>query len=394
MRPIPEDDDAFALEVLPHPGPDDEDTLADTVIDPDDAGFTLVELLVVVAIVAALLGLLLPAVQSAREAARRIRCASNLRQFGLALVNYEVARGAFPPTDARGSAIASGTATGGWSLHARLLPYAEEQTLADRFDFGKAAFTGSFSSQTPNPQFAALFATPIPILLCPSDPAPTVNTANGFAYGGNNFMVSIGSGTANGAGQCLWNFAKPTDGIVYEKSRVRMAQIGDGATRTIVASEAVRSIGTDTDFAAGSVPPTPFQYTFNGSNDFNSTDVSLKASGTPTTADIDALVAAWRTRTTGYGWRGATSPGMRARGVSWAATTQGNSLTNGFLTPNSPIPDYIVHWSGFFGPRSFHRGGANVLFADAHVAFLADSTDVTVHRGLHSINGGEPSAAP
>jgi prepilin-type N-terminal cleavage/methylation domain-containing protein/prepilin-type processing-associated H-X9-DG protein len=393
MRPFP-DDDAFALEVLMPPDAEAEDTLTDTAIDADDAGFTLVELLVVIVIIAGLLGLLLPAVQGAREAARRTQCASNLRQFGLALVNYETARGVFPPTDARGSASLSGSATGGWSLHARLLPYAEEKTLADRFDFRKAAFTGNFSSQTPNPLFAPLFATPIAFLLCPSDPAPTVNTANGFAYGGNNFMVSIGSATADGRGTFLWNFARPTDGIVYEKSRVRAAQIADGATRTIVGSEAVRSVGGDTDVAAGSVPPTPYQYTFNGSNDFNSADVSLKSSTTPTTAQIDALLAAWRTRSSGYGWRGASSSSMRARGVSWAATTQGNGLTNGFLPPNSEIPDYVVHWSGFFGPRSFHRGGANVLFADCHVVFLADSTDVAIHRGLHSIAGGEPVAAP
>ncbi len=348
-----------------------------------------------IAIIGVLVGLLLPAVQGVREAARRGLCASNLRQFGLALLHYESARGAFPPTDARGSASLTGTATGGWSLHARLLPYAEERSLADRFDFRKAAFTGSFSNQAPNPQFADLFATPIPFLLCPSDRAPAVATANGFAYGGTNFMVSVGSGTADGRGRILWNFAKPTDGIVYEKSRVRLAQITDGASRSVVGSEAVRSVGSDADFTAATPPPAPYQYTFNGSNDFNSADASLKASATPSTGDIDALLAAWRTRTSAaYGWRGASSPAMRARGVAWAATTQGNSLTNGFLTPNSEIPDYVVHWTGFFGPRSFHRGGAHVLFADAHVAFLSDATDAALHRGLHSINGGEPVAEP
>jgi prepilin-type processing-associated H-X9-DG protein len=80
---------------------------------------------------------------------------------------------------------------------------------------------------------------------------------------------------------------------------------------------------------------------------------------------------------------------MRGRGVSWAATTQGNSLTNGFLPPNSRIPDYVVHWSGFFGPKSYHPGGANVLCADGHVAFLAQDTDASLHRALHSIAGGE-----
>jgi prepilin-type processing-associated H-X9-DG protein len=83
---------------------------------------------------------------------------------------------------------------------------------------------------------------------------------------------------------------------------------------------------------------------------------------------------------------------MRGRGLAWAATTAGNSLTNGFLTPNSRIPDYVAHWSGFFGPRSWHPGGAHVLFGDGHVSFLSESTDVTLHRALHSINGGEQVA--
>jgi prepilin-type N-terminal cleavage/methylation domain-containing protein len=83
-------------------------------------GFTLVELLVVIAIIGVLIGMLLPAVQSAREAARRNSCASNLRQFGLSLLNYESSRGHFPATDARGSTTVSATATGGWSLHSRL----------------------------------------------------------------------------------------------------------------------------------------------------------------------------------------------------------------------------------------------------------------------------------
>jgi len=203
--------------------------------------------------------------------------------------------------------------------------------------------------------------------------------------------VSIGSATANGRGGMFWNFSRPTDGIVYENSRVKAAQIGDGASKSVIGSEAVRSIGSDTTFPAGSPPPTPYQYTLNGSTGWNSTTLVPPSGATPTTQSIDTIVNQWRSLTN---WRGATSPSMRARGVSWAATTQGNSLTNGFLTPNSPIPDYIVHWSGFFGPRSFHRGGANVLFADCHVVFLTDATDVAVHRGLHSIAGGEVAPVP
>jgi prepilin-type processing-associated H-X9-DG protein len=106
----------------------------------------------------------------------------------------------------------------------------------------------------------------------------------------------------------------------------------------------------------------------------------------PTTQQADDLVNRWTELTS---WRHAGSPSMRGRGQAWAATTAGNSLTNGFLTPNSKIPDYVVHWSGFFGPKSFHSGGANVLFGDGRVVLLSDKTDKDLHRALHSINGGE-----
>jgi prepilin-type N-terminal cleavage/methylation domain-containing protein/prepilin-type processing-associated H-X9-DG protein len=350
--------------------------------------FTLVELLVVIAIIGTLVGLLLPAVQSAREAARRTSCSNNLRQFGLAMFNYESARGHFPPTDVR----VSGTTGLGWSFHSRLLPYAEEAGLADRFDFKQQAFTGNFSAQQPTAAFVTLFATPVPMLLCPSDPAPTVNKSNGYDYGGNNYMVSFGSARADGAGTYYWDFSKPTDGIVFENSKVKISKITDGTSKTAIASEAVRSIANGTadsvTFAAGSPPRMPYQYTANASSThaWNSSTLKTGSMTSPTTQQADDLVNRWTELTS---WRHAGSPSMRGRGQAWAATTAGNSLTNGFLPPNSTIPDYVVHWSGFFGPKSFHPGGANVLFGDGRVVLLSDKTDKDLHRDLHSINGGE-----
>ena len=350
--------------------------------------FTLVELLVVIAIIGTLVGLLLPAVQSARESARRTSCTNNLRQFGLALFNFETARRCFPQTDARTSS------TAGWSLHARLLPYAEESAISNQLDFNATPFTGSYASQTPAAQFAALFAKPIPMLLCPSDPAPTVNTCNGATYGGNNYMVSYGSATVSGA-NTYWEFSKPTDGIVYENSKVRISKITDGTSKTVVASEAVRSVadsGSGDTVTLASVPSFPYQYTLNGSTGWTNTNGvggapnGITRGGIATTADIDAILASWSSLTA---WRAVNSPSMRGRGLAWAATTQGNSLTNGFLPPNSMTPDYVVHWSGFFGPKSRHVAGANVLFGDGRVVLLSDKTDKDLHRALHSINGGE-----
>src|SRR5690349_14105304 len=138
------------------------------------SGFTLVELLVVIAIIGILVGILLPAVQSAREGARRASCQNNIRQLGLGMLNYESAFRHFPSTDK----------PNGFSVQARLLPYMEQQSLQDLLDFELEAFTGNWSTQVPNPLFVEAFAMPLSIMLCPSDPAPSISivTISGTEY--------------------------------------------------------------------------------------------------------------------------------------------------------------------------------------------------------------------
>src|SRR4051812_24375246 len=174
--------------------------------------FTLVELLVVIAIIGVLIALLLPAVQAARDAARRAQCTNHLRQWGLALHSYHDTFKAFPMVNAQNYL----PNVQGFSPQARLLPFVEQSNLQNSLDFSQPAFTGPFSSLVPNPQFATAFATKIPIALCPSDPAPVMNTgADGTPYAGINYMVSYGSG--NGVNYDLrWR----TDGVVYENSGV------------------------------------------------------------------------------------------------------------------------------------------------------------------------------
>jgi len=350
-------------------------------------GFTLIELLVVIAIIAVLVALLLPAVQQARESARRAQCRNNLRQLGLGLASYESAFGMYPMANAQNYL----PNTQGFSPQARILPYLEQAALQDLIDFTQPAFTGPFNALVPNPLFAEAFATPLPVLLCASDPAPTQNAgAGGAIYAGTNYMVSYGSGTG-ASYDPRWR----TDGIVYENSNVRARDITDGISNTVFMSEAVRSEGPDVTLPAGTLPPFPYQMTLNGSSGVSAALQSAPglaatgggwSNGAAGVIGNPDLAVIWPLKTN---WRGAASAALRGRGTSWAHSGAISTLTNGYNPPNSIIPDVVIHFTGFFGPRSWHTGGAHVLLGDGAVRFLSDSTDATLHRGLHSRSGEE-----
>ena len=123
------------------------------------SGFTLIELLVVIAIIALLLGLLLPAVQSAREAARRMQCGNNLKQIGLALLNYETNRGVFPFGCGGTQGQARYAQTGTWA--AFILPQLEQQNVYDTFDFKK---------HMNDPANQKAVSTIVQAFICPTDP--------------------------------------------------------------------------------------------------------------------------------------------------------------------------------------------------------------------------------
>lgn len=350
-------------------------------------GFTLVELLVVIAIIGVMVGLLLPAVQAAREAARRMSCSNNLRQMGLAVHNYESAYKLLPR---------AGTVDADFSVQARLLPFIEQAGLHESLDYSLPAFTGGFSAKVPHPRFVSAFATLVATFLCPSDPTPALTTMNvsgtDYTYGGLNYMASFGSNKDQN-----YDFRWRTDGPFDSQGKIGFSAFLDGLSNTVLMSETVRSSGADMTLPAGQLPAFPYLYTLNGSAGVNSglqSTQGLAATGGPwmsyvnssgiiTNADLSAF---WQTFTS---WRGGSSPALRGRGASWAFTGAINSMTNGHHSPNHRIPDLVTHMTGYFAPRSYHTGGAHLVMGDGAVKFLTDSTDLTLHRSLHSRNGKE-----
>jgi hypothetical protein len=203
-------------------------------------------------------------------------------------------------------------------------------------------------------------------------------------------MVSYGSATG-----VNYDLRWKTDGIVYENSGTRMGEVTDGTSNTVFMSETVRSVGPDFTLPAGTLPKAPYQATLNGSS---GVDAALQmaqgmngsgggwSNGPSGYIENPNLAAVWPQKTT---WRGAASAALRGRGTSWAHSGAMSTLTNGYSPPNSVIPDVVIHFTGFFAPRSYHPGGAVAALGDGSVRVLPNSIDTVVHRALHSMNGGE-----
>ena len=237
--------------------------------------FTLVELLVVIAIIGILVGMLLPAVQQVREAARRVTCANNMRQLGLAMLNFESAHGYFPPgfssTPTRDGTAASGVhvdpmtwnAAPGWAWGAYLLPFVEGSSIHDRIDFDLPIWDSSHREIT---------QSQLPVFLCASstgdqdaftvvDESEAPYSPDGVApviLGRSNYVASHGQESAWGSeagadrtGQVFTNIYSSTtksisingdvsrvaDGPFYRNSKTKMSEVRDGTTNSIFLGE-------------------------------------------------------------------------------------------------------------------------------------------------------------
>ena len=191
---------------------------------PDRCAFTLVELLVVIAIIGVLVALLLPAVQAAREAARRSECKNNLRQIGLAVLNYESTYRALPASAIVNLEVTSTGNNGSWGVHGRILQFLEQAHLYDSVDLSVA---WDFQQ--------AIDGLEVPVYTCPSDPG----TGNVRDPGGGKVHLVP---TTYGFNLGTWFVFDPAsrrggDGAFYPDSHLRMADFLDGTSNTLLAAE-------------------------------------------------------------------------------------------------------------------------------------------------------------
>ncbi|HEV3025421.1 MAG TPA: DUF1559 domain-containing protein, partial [Pirellulales bacterium] len=197
---------------------------------PRRQAFTLIELLAVIAIIGLLLALVLPAVQAARESARRTQCTNNLKQMGIALHNYHDALGSFPPGYLATVPYNNSDhdTMPGWGWSSLLLPYTEQNALAAMLNFGLPI---------EHPANAAAIAVQLPLYLCPSDAYPSGPFSVTDAAG--NALASVGPSSY---AACVGGDESAADGpfglgAFYRNSRVRAADIRDGLSTTVMIGE-------------------------------------------------------------------------------------------------------------------------------------------------------------
>ncbi len=323
-------------------------------------GFSLIELLVVIGIIAVLAGLLLPAVQSAREAARRAQCVNNLHQIGLAIHAYHAVHDVLPPTCTQLTTPEYG---GFYSVHVRLLPYLDHQALFAAVNFEAGTWPrDSLVSGAPggsagqNATNITVYSSQLGVFLCPSDTSP-------LAEAGNNYRGNAGVGPGWGT-----NAETPDggNGLFPEIGPVRFSQVVDGLSHTTAFSERLRG--------SGGAAPQPERDVFRDRHMVVTADDLLTAcriTARPTVADAFFT-------TTGKWW-------------FWVGRE--HTLYVHCQEPNGRIPDCsggsAIPLDGMFTSRSQHPGGINALMADGSARFVADAIARPVWRGFGSRNGRE-----
>jgi prepilin-type N-terminal cleavage/methylation domain-containing protein/prepilin-type processing-associated H-X9-DG protein len=304
-------------------------------------GFTLIELLVVIAIIAILIALLLPAVQQAREAARRSQCKNNLKQIGLALHNYHDVFGMFPPgyvkpvhTAAAPSWVTAGPA--GWGWAAFILPYLDQSALYNQMDVSGLGYPHDYTSQ---------IRTPLAVYRCPSDIGPKINDRSWWRSKTDSGHTAATSNYKAVNSHAYLQVNNNATGGFSTNSSTGMRDILDGTSNTIAVGETAY------------VPVlNPTGGVWAGSIDSDSTN--------PRDACGDSLVGA-------------------------------SARINEIVIDNSRFSNSADTWSkgwmAMMSMNSYHTGGVQVVFFDGSVRFIGEN--IQQYNGNIPI-GVIPPAAP
>ena len=333
-------------------------------------GFTLVELLVVIAIIGILIALLLPAVQAAREAARRAQCNNNLKQIGIALHNYVTAIKRFPPSTMQATPSTGGFQNGtlgefyDFGSLALLMPYMEGTSVYNTMDMRQAVYVpGGAGSAGYNIAPANMIAagTLVPMYLCPSDMFKSVSSDYGVTnLGPVNYAACIGTGI---------NFGSPfqTDGTFFAQSSTSPADLLDGLSNTAAFSEC--RLGTGPENATGGMPGKDMQSIY---------------------AMLDGPVSDAACASAGL-WNSDNN-----KGFLWMVGELRCTAYNHYYTPNQLIWDCIgfdpnngFATTGWHAARSNHPRGVNLARADGSVNFVSTDIDLYIWRALATRAGGE-----
>jgi prepilin-type N-terminal cleavage/methylation domain-containing protein/prepilin-type processing-associated H-X9-DG protein len=344
-------------------------------IVPRRRAFTLIELLVVIAIIGVLIALLLPAVQAAREAARRAQYVNNLKQIGIAIHNYIAALNVMPPGRVNSHITGHGNC---WGAYSQLLGQMEQQTLFNAFNFDLPPDTDPTTTLAAGNVTA--FESFLNVLICPSDSAAVLVPVGNGRYATHNYPMCVGSGYSVVPTPAA-PLADVPSGVLYENSATRLAEIIDGTSGTVAVAETIRSVPGAT-YATD--PLGVFLITGNNST-----------AGPPLTSDADYVSMCLSLPAN-------TGQFQDTRGVRWHHGAPGHSLYNHRRTPNDKRPDCrggLPHsnrtdplWSWLslnITARSKHPGGVNTLFCDGHVQFIKDSVNIATWQALGTRGGGE-----